>query len=317
MKFLLGNLIVDGPMRVKRRDAFNRSGFIEVVRRESVMGMKLESGLLDQIPLFANLTSDERLELTGLLRPRPFTPGQHIVYVGEPGQEFFIIERGRVDITLPDEHGREMVLASLGPGQFFGEISLLDGGPRTATARAETDAVLMELSRDEFLQFVRKTPSAAIHLMTVLGQRQRETNEKLRGIKNANEVIAQNITTGERVAERIATTFASNLFVTANLVFFACWIVGNVMLFRFHRNFDDPPTFSTLGFIITVESILLSMFVLASQKLQSDRDRIRADLEYQVNVKAQLEVVQLHVKVDRLEGLLQQVKGDGFSGRST
>lgn len=274
------------------------------------MAATIEGDLLDHIPLFSNLTVEERAELSGLLRPRQFTPGQHIVFVGEPGKEFFIIQRGRVAITLPDDHGRDLVLASLGPGQFFGEISLLDGGPRTATARAETDSTLMELGREEFLQFVRKTPAAAVHLMTVLGQRQRETNEKLRGIKNANEVIAEKSTSGQRIAERIATAFASNQFVMANLIFFAFWIVGNVVLFRIHRNFDDPPTFSTLGFVITLESILLSMFVLASQKLQSDRDRIRADLEYQVNVKAHLEVVQLHQKVDRLEAMLEQVMGD-------
>ena len=266
---------------------------------------------LAHIPLFANLTDEERGELSRLLQPRQFTPGQHIVFVGEPGKEFFIIEDGRVAITLPDEHGRDMVLASLSAGQFFGEISLLDGGPRTATARAETSAVLLELGREDFLQFVRKTPAAAIHMMTVLGQRQRDTNEKLRGIKNANEVIAENRTTGERVTERLATAFASNRFLMINLVFFAFWIVSNVVLVSLKRNFDDPPTFATLGFIITLESILLSMFVLASQKLQSNRDRIRSDLEYQVNVKAHLEVVQLHQKVDRLEGLLEKLGGTG------
>jgi uncharacterized membrane protein len=77
------------------------------------------------------------------------------------------------------------------------------------------------------------------------------------------------------------------------------------------RFFDEPPTFFTLGFIITMEAILLSMFVLASQKRQADRDRVRADLEYQVNVKAHLEVMQLHQKVDRLEVLLERLVEEG------
>lgn len=269
----------------------------------------MEYVALGQIPLFAELEPAQLEELSQLLVPRQFSKGQPIVKVGEPGLEFFIIERGSVAITLPDDHGRELVLATLGAGQFFGEISLLDGGPRTATARADTDATLVELGRDQFLQFVRKHPAAAIHMLTVLGRRQRETNEKLRGIKNANEVIAQKRTTAERVAERVATIFASHAFVMGNLCFFAFWIVTNVVLMRTRHHFDDPPTFATLGFLITLESILLSMFVLASQKLQSDRDRIRSDLEYQVNVKAHLEVVQLHQKVDRMETLLEQVTG--------
>lgn len=275
------------------------------------MATTIDTDPLAHIPLFANLTDQERGELSRLLQPKRFRAGQNIVFVGEPGKEFFIIEQGKVAITLPDDHGRDLILALLGAGQFFGEISLLDGGPRTATARAETDAVLLELGRDDFLQFVGKTPAAAIHMMTVLGQRQRDTNEKLRGIKNANEVIAEKRTTGERVAERLATVFASNPFLMVNLAFFSFWIVSNVILLETHKNFDEPPSFATLGFVITLESILLSMFVLASQKLQSNRDRIRADLEYQVNVKAHLEVVQLHQKVDRLEGLLEQLGAGG------
>ena len=266
-----------------------------------------ENDPLAHIPLFANLTLKERTALSLLLKPKRFEPGQPIVFVGDPGLEFFIIEQGRVAITLPDENGREMVLAMLVSGQFFGEISLMDGGPRTATARADTDVTLMELARTDFLAFVHHHPAVAIHMMTVLGQRQRETNEKLRGIKNANEVIAQKRTAAERVAENLATMFASHRFLVVNLIFFSSWIMVNVALFKSHRHFDDPPSFSTLGFIITLESILLSMFVLASQKLQSDRDRIRSDLEYQVNVKAHLEIVQLHQKVDRLEVLMGNI----------
>jgi CRP/FNR family cyclic AMP-dependent transcriptional regulator len=277
-----------------------------------MMALATETNPLSEIPLFAKLTPQELGELASLLKPRQFKAGNTIVLVGLPGQEFFLIREGRVAISLPDDEGKEVVLASLGPGHFFGEISLLDGGPRTATASAETDAVLWELGRADFLAFISGHPLVAIQMMTVLGRRQRETNEKLRAIKNVNEVIAEQRTVGELAAQRLATAFASNRFVLINLVFFAGWIVSNVVLFKSHRNFDDPPTFSTLGFVITLESILLSMFVLASQKFQSERDRVRADLEYQVNVKAQLDIVELHQKVDRLQSLMKQAAiGDG------
>jgi CRP-like cAMP-binding protein len=281
-----------------------------------------ESDPLAHIPLFANMTYEERAGLAQLLVPKRYSPGEAIVWVGESGKAFFVIEQGKVAITLPDDHGRELVLASFGPGQFFGEISLLDGGPRTATARAETDCTLLELGRQEFLQFIRKHPSAAIHLMTVLGQRQRDTNEKLRGIKNVNEVMAEKATRGQRTLERIAHTFASNAWLIGNLIFFAGWITMNVVLSRLPsadgkpRYFDEPPTFFTLGFIITMEAILLSMFVLASQKRQADRDRVRADLEYQVNVKAHLEVMQLHQKVDRLEVMVERLSNSSRDSHS-
>ncbi len=274
-----------------------------------------DSDLLGHIPLFGNLGLAERQVRARLLQPKRFSRGEAIVWVGEEGREFFVIEQGKVAITLPDDHGRELQLASLGPGQFFGEISLLDGGPRTATARAETDCTLMELGREDFLRFVEKNPAAAIHVLTVLGQRQRDTNEKLRGIKNVNEVMAEKSTGAQRATERVASTFASNAWLIGNLFFFAGWIATNIVLWRMPkvdgkpRFFDEPPTFFTLGFIITMEAILLSMFVLASQKRQADRDRIRGDLEYQVNVKAHLEVMQLHQKVDRLEVLLERLGG--------
>jgi uncharacterized membrane protein len=115
--------------------------------------------------------------------------------------------------------------------------------------------------------------------------------------------------------EKVAGTFSSTAWVLGNLLFFAAWIVGNLWLYKSgHKYFDEPPTFFTLGFIITLEAILLSMFVLNSQKRQADRDRIRADLEYQVNVKAHLEVMQLHQKVDRLEAILARMENEPRQG---
>jgi CRP-like cAMP-binding protein len=269
------------------------------------MSSLVDGNVLAYIPLFADLSEIELVELSRLLKPRHFSPGQHIVWAGESGKEFFVIETGRVNIVLPDQLGRELVLATLGPGQFFGEISLLDGGPRTATARAESEATLLELTRDEFLDFIRRHPTVAIRIMTVLGQRQRETNEKLRGIKNANEVIAETSTAGQLAVERIAGAVSSILWVVGNLIVFAIWIISNVVLqHTHHRPFDAPPMFPTLAFLITLEAILLSMFVLSSQRRQAERDRIRSDLEYQVNIKAHLEVMQLHQKIDRMESAL-------------
>jgi len=257
------------------------------------MSTSVDGNTLAYIPLFADLSEVELAELSRLLKPRHCSQGQHIVWAGESGKEFFVINQGRVNILLPDQLGRELVLATLGPGQFFGEISLLDGGPRTATAR------------DEFLEFIRRHPTVAIRIMTVLGQRQRETNEKLRGIKNANEIIAENSTPGQKAVEHIAMILSSTLWVITNLIVFASWIISNVVLRHTgHKPFDSPPMFPTLAFLITLEAILLSMFVLGSQRRQADRDRIRSDLEYQVNIKAHLEVMQLHQKIDRMEAAL-------------
>jgi CRP-like cAMP-binding protein len=264
--------------------------------------------MLANIPLFAALPAAERAELNALLRPKNVPANQTVVWLGEKGDDFFIVHKGRLGVVTSDESGKEVKLATLGVGQFFGEISLLDGGPRTATVRAEEDSSLLALGREDFLKFLLHHPDAAIHMLTVLGQRQRDTLEKVRGIRNANEAIAEHASNWHKLAQKIAAVSASRAFVIFNVLLFALWILVNVLLGRFMwaglHPFDEAPTFGVLGFIVTIEALFISLFVLISQGLQGERDRIRADLDYQVNVKAHQEVMQLQQKVDRLAQLL-------------
>jgi uncharacterized membrane protein len=264
--------------------------------------------MLAAIPLFKDLSAAERVELAGMMRPRRFAALQPVVWIGEKGDEFYLIADGRLGVSCPDESGKEVRLATLNAGDFFGELSLLDGGPRTATVRAEVESSLLTLGREDFLRFLLKHPDAAIRMLTILGQRQRDTLEKVRGIRNVNEAVDANTTNWSRVAERIAGLSASRAFVVFNLVVFVLWIIVNIALHSLHLHglmaFDEPPTFSVLGFIVTVEALFISLFVLISQGLQRERDRIRADLDYQVTVKAHQELMQLQEKVDRLAAVL-------------
>jgi CRP-like cAMP-binding protein len=277
----------------------------------------LTADVLAAIPLFAELDAAERADLRQLLQPRTFDPQRVIFWIGEAGDEFYLVEQGQVVISYPDETGRDVTLAVLGPGQFFGELSLFDGGRRTATARAKDAVRLLSLGREPFRQFVRTHPSSAIHIMEVLGRRQRDSLDKLRGIKNANEAVEERTTPLEKFAEKVAAVFASEAFLVLNLVFIAAWMVGHTILWRAahaadpHQYppvsyLDQPPTFFWLGSVVTLEAIVLSIFVLNSQKRQAQRDAIKADLDYQVNRKAQLEIMHLHEKLDRLQEMVGQ-----------
>src|SRR4051812_38600163 len=144
-----------------------------------------------KIPLFSELSAAERDDLAGLLRPRNVQAQRAIFWVGEAGDEFYIIERGEVVISCPDADGKEVTLAVLGPGQFFGELSLFDGGRRTATARAKDEVRLLALGREPFRRFVASHPASAIHIMEVLGRRQRDSLDKLRGVRNANDAVEE------------------------------------------------------------------------------------------------------------------------------
>jgi uncharacterized membrane protein len=227
---------------------------------------------------------------------------------GDPGDAFYVVVEGKIVIGYPDGHGTEITLAVLGPGQFFGEIALIDGGARTATARAQDQVSLLSLTRDQFHDFVRHHPMTAIHMMGVVGQRQRETVEKLRGIRNVNEAVEEMRTRVQRIAEAVAAFASSEIFVVVNLFFFALWMaintVNHVGSIKFH---DDPPTFSILEFFISLEAIMLSIFVLYSQRRQKERETIKADLDYQVSRLAHLEIMQLHEKIDRLRADVRQL----------
>jgi uncharacterized membrane protein len=211
-----------------------------------------------------------------------------------------------------------VTIAVLKPGDFFGEISLLDGGPRTATIRAEEAVILYSLSRHDFLEFLKRHPAAAIHVLTVLGQRQREMLQKMRGLKNVNEVAQERATRWQRIADVIAAVSASQAFVVFHVFLFAGWMIINPLL---GEHALDPFPYNLLTMIVSLEAIFLSIFVLISQNRAGEKDRLRADLDYQVNLKAHLEVMQLHRKLDRVEqavtGLVERVERAGAPTSAT
>src|SRR4051812_6105525 len=160
----------------------------------------MDQSLLRDISLFAELSGEERTELARVMSVRAYAPHEALFWVGDAGDEFFVVESGRVSISCPDQSGKDIHLATLARGDFLGEISLLDGGPRTATARAISDVRLLVLDRTAFHGFLRRYPTCAIHVMTVLGKRHRDTVEKLRGIRDLSEVINERLTHWQHVA---------------------------------------------------------------------------------------------------------------------
>ena len=268
----------------------------------------MDKDLLRNIPLFAQLSDADRAELAGLMQRRDFAALQPIFWVEETGDDMFVVSHGKVRLSVPDEQGHDVTVAVIGPGAFFGELSLLDGGPRTATARAETDAGLFSLDRKGFYAFLEKHPAAAIYMISVLGARQRDALAKLRQVRNVNEEVEHVLTPFQKLVDRGAAIGASVPFLVGNVAFIVLWMVAHtVWSVRAGRTIvfhDDPPTFFWLCLLIGMESIMLTIFVLNSQRLSAKRDRIRADLEYQINLKAQTDVTNLHRKIDRIEAML-------------
>jgi uncharacterized membrane protein len=262
---------------------------------------------LAHLPLFAGLDrAGQRALLTHLTR-RVVRANEPVFWFGDRGDTLYVVDEGQVAVTAPDAHGEHLLLDTLGPGGVFGEISLLDGGPRTATVRAVTDCTLLALDRSAFHAFLRERPEVVKDVLQMLGARQRSSTLALRGVKNANAVIAEATTTWQRVSDRVAAIAASHAFTVAHLVWFGGWILLNTLaaagwlprVLAF-----DPFPFGLLTLIVSLEAIFLSIFVLVSQNRQAERDRIRTDLDYQVNVKAHVEIVGIVERLDRIERAL-------------
>ena len=263
--------------------------------------------LLAQTPLFKLLDDAERADLERVLERREVAAGETIFSIGEPGDSLYIVGTGSVELFVKDNMGGKIVLAVCELGEVFGELSLFDGGARTATAVCLEDAELLVLDRDELLAFIRRYPDAALDLLTTMGQRIRTTDEILRRrvARNINEEMQIRTTTIDRIADVIAEFSGSILFFFLNLIWFTVWIGWNVMPGVPHF---DPYPFGFLTMTVSLEAIFLSIFVLVSQNRQAAKDRLRADAEYEVNLKAELEVTHLHEKVDfMMEELLARL----------
>jgi uncharacterized membrane protein len=262
---------------------------------------------LASVPLFKLLDPAGRADLERVFERREAKAGETIFSIGEPGDSLYIVGSGVVELFVKDNAGAKIVLTVCGPGELFGELSLFDGGARTASAVCLEDATLLVLEREDLQTFLKAHPDAALDLLTTMGQRIRSTDEILRRrvARNINEEIEIRSTTIEKIADVIAAFSGSITFLFLNALWFFTWIAWNV--FPKIPHFDPYP-FSFLTMVVSLEAIFLSIFVLVSQNRQAAKDRLRADAEYEVNLKAELEVTHLHEKVDFLtEELLARI----------
>src|SRR5215475_7043982 len=231
---------------------------------------------------------------------RKLSSGETLFNAGEPGESLFVVRSGEVELHIKDTAGQKIVLTTARGGAVFGELALLDRGARTATAVALGEAELLELGREDLLLLFRKTPAAALQLLASMGHMTRKADELLRTrvSRNANVEAEEHLSGLQRVADWIAEFSGSMPFLMINAVWFIVWIAIN--LFPLGVRAFDPYPFGLLTMIVSLEAIFLSCFVLISQNRQAEKDRVRADIEYDVNIKAELEVAHLDEKTDRI-----------------
>ncbi len=265
--------------------------------------MGADPQLLVEVPIFSLLDEQERATLAARVDMVTFAAGTPIFHRGDPGDSLYVVNSGEVEIFFKNDTGERIVLETATRGHFFGEISLLDGGARTASAVATKDVEAVMVDREDLAELIRVQPGAAMELLAATGRRLRETNEKLRhtASRNVNEETEDKRTAVMKAADWISEFSGSLPFLFIHVGIFFLWIVlnsGPLSKLPF-GNFDAFP-YGLLTMVVSLEAIILSVFVLLSQNRQVARDRVRNDIEYDVNLKAELEIAHLHEKFDHL-----------------
>jgi CRP/FNR family transcriptional regulator, cyclic AMP receptor protein len=244
---------------------------------------------LRQVPLFESLDDDAAKQLCELLETLDCEKQKVLFRAGEAGDAMYIIERGKVRISVDARDGRELTLTELGRGDFFGEMALLDGQPRSANATASEESRLAVLSRQHFLSFImRGNPNVALEMMTALANRLRHTDELLRhtATRNVNVEEAARLTFADRAADIIAEFGGSWKFILSGVVFLNAWVLLNTWLLM-DKGFDPYP-YLFLCVVLNMLQAVQAPVIMMSQNRQSHKDRLRSDLDYQLNLKNEL-----------------------------
>jgi uncharacterized membrane protein len=263
---------------------------------------------LRQVPLFESLDTEAANELCELLESLDSKAGAVLFRTGDVGDAMYIIEEGKVRICVRAKDGHEVTLTELESGDFFGEMVLLDGKPRSADARVEEDARLAVLSREHFLSFVRSNPNVALEMLTALANRLRHTDELLRhtATRNVNVEEAAQLTLADRAADLIAEFGGSWKFIIAAVLFVNIWVWINMWLAWIGKINFDPYPFLLLSTAINVLSVLQAPIILMSQNREAHKDRLRAEIDYQVNLKNELALNEI---LERLRALEHKYRG--------
>jgi uncharacterized membrane protein len=244
--------------------------------------------LLRKTSLFEGLAEDDLQGLAAQLEERSFRAGELIFQHGDEATTMFIVAEGHVNIHLPGEQSRRISLKDLAQGEYFGELSLFDHQPRSASALATTPVVLLELTAETLSAYLAQHPSAALPILRTMTERLRETNTLLskRAAKNVLEELDKNLTWTDRLADRIAELNGSWMFILGLIAVTASWALLNL---RSDGAFDPYP-FVFYNLVLAVLVALQGPLIVMSQNRQTLKDRAQSQTDFQVNLKNEVNI---------------------------
>ena len=284
-----------------------------------------EAASLSQIPLFKSLTPAELEQLAQSVDQVNFKAEETVFNEQDQGDALYVVDSGSIRIWVLDEDVKPVTLAELKPGEFFGELAVLDRGARSTNATAIVDTELHRLSSDDFEKFLMKHPAIAIDVICEIGARMRQTNVLVsqRATRNINVEMEERATIGQRIADRVASFGGSWTFIIIYVSFLVGWMGFNTFVLVHYGHGEngaefDPYPYILLNLMLSMTAALQAPIIMMSQNRAAEKDRLAAEQDFKVNLKSELMLEELMRKqkmrdaqMDQLNQTLATLKQDG------
>jgi uncharacterized membrane protein len=268
--------------------------------------MACDSQELKHVPLFALLDDEEAAVLASQVELKKFAPRQRIYKIGDTDGHAYVMVSGKVRVTTVDEDHQEVVVDEPGHGEFFGFASMLEGTPHQTNAVAAEETTCFEVDRRDIAVLLERKPMAGMDMLTVLGKQFHASQQlvRLRATRNPNEVIEKEATFGERVADTVAGFGGSWTFILT----FLAGLVGYAGLSLFMGKASwDPYPFILLNLFLSMLAAIQAPVIMMSQNRQDTKDRLRGELDYDVNRRAEVEIQGLSRKLNMLDDKIADI----------
>jgi uncharacterized membrane protein len=255
--------------------------------------------MLKRVPLFALLDDEETAVLAAQVELKAFAPRQRIWKIGDPGGQAYVLVSGAVRVTTVDEDQQEVIVDQPAEGEFFGFASMLDQTPHQTEAVAVQDSECLEVDRNDIATLLQRKPHAGMDMLTVLGRQFHASQQlvRVRASRNPNDMIEENMTFGERIADTVASFGGSWTFIITFAIAICSYTAVNVFL---KGTAWDPYPFILLNLFLSMLAAIQAPVIMMSQNRQDTKDRLRGELDYDVNRRAESEIQGLARKLNLL-----------------
>jgi len=271
--------------------------------------MPCDPAIFEDIPLFSLLDADERAVLGEQVELRRFAARQRIYRAGDPGAKAYVVTSGKVEVVVIDEDNQEVVLDRPTTGEMFGLASMLSASAHATTATALEDTTAIEVDRTDLSNLLQRKPLAGLDMLTMIGRHFRSAQDlvRARSARNPNEIIDEQLTFGQRVADSVARFGGSWAFIITFGVILTVYTVVNITL---GGRAWDPYPFILLNLFLSMLAAIQAPVIMMSQNRQDTKDRVRSEFDFFVNRKAEGEIIQLAARLNRIVDKLDDIHRD-------